>query len=159
MLNDFIIATRRGKSKENPSKSNKSTESEGFTKKIKNFVDFFGRKYLKICKERNTIYLYENWKGGFLVKEKAPASTNSSKSKLIFVLVVVFIVCGGNGLGFLMGGLVWRATQKIGIAIAVMVGITLLAFGLAICVILACRHLAAGDQPSLEETKSVISEE
>jgi predicted lipid-binding transport protein (Tim44 family) len=98
------------------------------------------------------------------VEEKTPASTNSSKSKLLFVIVVVFIVCGGNGLGLLMGGLVWRSTQRIGLAIAVMVGITLLAFGIAICVILASRHLAEGDEPQLEagtseETKPVIPEE
>jgi predicted lipid-binding transport protein (Tim44 family) len=99
------------------------------------------------------------------VEEKAPASTSSSKTKLLFVLVVVFIICGGNGLGLLMGGLVWHATGQIGLAIAVMVGITLLALGIAICVIVACRHLAEGNQPqvqmeedSTKEDQSVISE-
>jgi hypothetical protein len=45
-----------------------------------------------------------------------------------------------------------------------MVGITLLALGIAIGVIVACRRLAEGDQTSaagssIEETNSVISEE
>jgi hypothetical protein len=138
-------------------------EQEEINKINKKFVYIFGRKYLKYWLERNTIYLYENREGGCLMEEKTPASTISSKSKLLFVIVVVFIICGGNGLGLLMGGLVWRSTQRIGVAIAVMLGITLLALGLAICVILTCRRLVDGDRPqeasAPEEAKTVIPEE
>jgi predicted lipid-binding transport protein (Tim44 family) len=84
------------------------------------------------------------------MEEKKPAV--NQKMKLIYVMVVVFIVCGGNGLGLLMGGLIWRSTGRLGLAIGLMVGITLLAFLLAVCLILVCSRLAAQDEPQKKAT-------
>ena len=98
-------------------------------------------------------------------EEKKPGTVSGSKMKLLSVMVVVFIVCGGNGVGILTGAVIWRTTQRLALSVAVTLAITLVAFFVAVCLILVCRRLAAQDReeaapdPREEEHHPVIPEE
>ena len=98
-------------------------------------------------------------------EEKKPGKGLGSKMKLLSVMVVVFIVCGGNGVGILVGAVIWRTSQRLAPAIAVVLAITLVAVGMAVCLVLVCRRLAAQDReetapaPQEEEHHPVIPEE
>ncbi len=70
----------------------------------------------------------------------------ADRAKLLYVMVVVFIVCGGNGVGLLAGALIWRFTQRLVPAIVALAGLTLLALGLAAGLVLCLRRLAAQDR-------------
>lgn len=48
--------------------------------------------------------------------------------QLLFVLLVVLIICGGNGVGILAAGVIWTLTQHMAAAIVAAVIITVLAF-------------------------------
>ena len=54
------------------------------------------------------------------------------------MLLVVLIICGGNGLGILAAGLIWKFTQSIAGAIVAVVTITVIAF--VIAMVLVVRH-------------------
>lgn len=58
---------------------------------------------------------------------ETPAPQGDSQ-RLTYVLLVVLIICGGNGLGILAAGLVWKFTQNIAGAIIAVVAITIVAF-------------------------------
>lgn len=75
--------------------------------------------------------------------EKAPDTPETSapqgdSQRLTYVLLVVLIICGGNGLGILAAGLVWKFTQSIVGAILAVVVITIIAFVSAM--VLVVRH-------------------
>lgn len=75
--------------------------------------------------------------------EKAPdlpetPAPQGDSQRLIYVLLVVLIICGGNGLGILAAGLVWKFTQNIVGAIIAVVAITVIAF--VIAMVLVVRH-------------------
>lgn len=57
--------------------------------------------------------------------------------KLLFTLLVVGILCGGNGIGILTAALIWKFTGAVAGAILTAVAITLLAL---VCVILLILH-------------------
>lgn len=62
-------------------------------------------------------------------RESPDARENQSDaSKLIYVMLVVLIICGGNGAGILAAALVWKFTHLLSAAILSVVGITALAF-------------------------------
>lgn len=84
------------------------------------------------------------------MEEKKTAGAVSPGAKLLYVMAIVLIVCGGNGAGLLAGAVIWRASRRTALAVAVMLAITLLAIGLAVCVLLACRRAAAQDAPGAE---------
>ena len=64
---------------------------------------------------------------------------NEQYSKqLKFVLLVVLILCGGNGLGILAAALVWKCTASLAGTILTVVAITAVAFLCAMAMIL--RH-------------------
>ena len=56
--------------------------------------------------------------------------------QLLFVLLVVLIICGGNGVGILAAGVIWKLTHRLAIAIAVAVIITVLAFAAGMALVL-----------------------
>lgn len=62
---------------------------------------------------------------------------NQDPQRLKFVLLVVLILCGGNGAGIIAAALVWKSTGLLWGAILTLVGITLLAFLGAIALILS----------------------
>ena len=68
---------------------------------------------------------------------ETPAPQGDSQ-RLTYVLLVVLIICGGNGLGILAAGLVWKFTQSIVGAILAVVVITIIAFVSAM--VLVVRH-------------------
>lgn len=48
--------------------------------------------------------------------------------QLLFVLLIVLIICGGNGVGILAAGVIWKLTHMLAAAILAAVAITLAAF-------------------------------
>lgn len=58
--------------------------------------------------------------------------------RLTYVLLVVLIICGGNGVGILAAGLIWKLTGNVPGAIAAVVAVTVAAFALAM--VLVVRH-------------------
>lgn len=75
-------------------------------------------------------------------KENAGSShCNSStavnpKSRMLLVLVVVFIFCSGNALGILLGAVIWVKTARKALAIGVLIGLSILGFLMALLVAL-----------------------
>ena len=59
------------------------------------------------------------------------------RKKLVFVLLVVLILCGGNGIGIITAALIWKFTGAIAGAILTAVAITLAAL---LCVIAMILH-------------------
>ena len=55
----------------------------------------------------------------------------NSTADLVFVLLIVLLICGGNGLGILAAGLLWKAAGRLALSITVLVLITLTGFALA----------------------------
>ena len=49
-------------------------------------------------------------------------------NRLLYVMLVVLIICGGNGLGILAAALIWKFAGALAAAILTAVGITVLAF-------------------------------
>lgn len=61
---------------------------------------------------------------------------NSGIRKLKFVLLVVLVLCGGNGAAIIAAALVWKATASLPSAILTLVVITLAALAGALAMIL-----------------------
>lgn len=77
-------------------------------------------------------------------------------ANLLFVLLAVLIICGGNGFGILLGGVFWKMTGRLALAIAVAVITTVVAFSLAMVLIWANNRRIAEDaqiQKNLEEAE------
>ena len=64
-------------------------------------------------------------------QKPAPEQQQGDPQKLIYVLLVVLIICGGNGAGILTAGLIWKLTGAIGAAVLAAVVITVIAFAAA----------------------------
>ena len=62
-----------------------------------------------------------------------------STADLVFVLLIVLLICGGNGLGILAAGLLWKAAGSLALSITVLVLITLTGFALAMALV-AVNH-------------------
>ena len=60
----------------------------------------------------------------------------SPKSRMLFVLVIVFIFCSGNALGILLGAIIWVRTARKALAIGVLIGLSILGFLMALLVAL-----------------------
>ena len=65
----------------------------------------------------------------------SPAKPEEGLGRMAYVLLVVLIICGGNGIGIITGALVWKFTGAVGIAIALAIGITAAAFAGAMLLI------------------------
>mgnify|MGYP004658957625 FL=1 len=55
--------------------------------------------------------------------------------QLLFVLLVVLIICGGNGVGILAAGGIWKLTQQMAAASVAAVIITVLAFAVGMTLV------------------------
>lgn len=49
------------------------------------------------------------------------------KARIAYVMAIVAVLCGGNGIGILSAGLYWKATGSLPGAIGIVVGVTVLA--------------------------------
>ena len=56
--------------------------------------------------------------------------------QLLFVLLVVLIICGGNGVGILAAGVIWKLTHHMAAAIVSAVIITVLAFAVGMTLVI-----------------------
>lgn len=80
--------------------------------------------------------------------QPAQEQVQTPRGKLLFVLVIVFIICGGNALGIFTGFLIWRITGKTAAAILSLVGLTLLALVLALVAAFAYFRALTGGKNS-----------
>lgn len=62
---------------------------------------------------------------------------NQDSQRMKFVLLVVLILCGGNGIGIITGALVWKFTGSIAGAILTAVVITVVALICALALVLS----------------------
>lgn len=85
--------------------------------------------------------------------EKTQLSFNA---RLVLVLLFVLVTCGGNGMGILIGFLVWKSTGNSIMAIGIMLLITILAFTIAMVII--SRLLRSIAQEKLAEASGNHSE-
>lgn len=46
------------------------------------------------------------------------------KARIAYVMIIVAVLCGGNGIGILAAGLYWKATQNLPGAVGIVVGMT-----------------------------------
>lgn len=60
---------------------------------------------------------------------------DQGSGQLLFVLLIVLIICGGNGVGILVAGVIWKLTHMLAAAIMAAVAITLAAFIAAMIVL------------------------
>lgn len=58
--------------------------------------------------------------------------------RILFVMAIVAVICGGNGAGIIAAGLFWKTTQNLVGAIAIAAGATLMA--LLIVAVIALVH-------------------
>ncbi len=82
-------------------------------------------------------------------------------ANLVFVLLVVLIICGGNGMGILIGGLLWKATERLSLAILAVVGITVIAFALAMALVALNHRSIARDaleKKAAEAAESAVTD-
>ena len=49
------------------------------------------------------------------------------KARIAYVMAIVAVLCGGNGIGILSAGLYWKTTGNLPVAIGIVVGVTVLA--------------------------------
>ncbi len=49
------------------------------------------------------------------------------KARIAYVMAIVAVLCGGNGIGILAAGLHWKANGNLPVAIGIAVGVTALA--------------------------------
>lgn len=94
-------------------------------------------------------------------KKAAPQQSGKQPKKkghLLFVLVFVFIFCGGNGLGILTSAVILLKTGRKLLAIGILLGITLLALLLAILVAVAYFRSVARDAADPKEQTEVLEE-
>ena len=68
--------------------------------------------------------------------DPADREGGQGSGQLLFVLLVVLIICGGNGVGILAAGVIWKLMHRLAIAIAAAVIITVLAFAAGMALVL-----------------------
>lgn len=74
------------------------------------------------------------------MEEKITPETSQPQqdpNRLLHVMLVVLIICGGNGLGIVAAALIWKFTGALAAAILTAVGITAIAFFGAILLIVS----------------------
>ena len=66
----------------------------------------------------------------------AAESARRDRARLMFTLAIVLIICGGNGIGLLAGGLLWKYTGQVMPAVGMMIAITAAAFTAAMLMLI-----------------------
>ena len=46
------------------------------------------------------------------------------KDRMLFVMLIVAVLCGGNGIGIVAAGLFWKRTQNLAGAVGIVVAVT-----------------------------------
>ncbi len=74
-----------------------------------------------------------------MAESRTTAHETHTTASLVFVLLTVLLICGGNGLSILLAALLWKRTGSMALAIVTVVGVTAICFALAM-VFVALRH-------------------
>ena len=56
--------------------------------------------------------------------EQEQADVELPKARIAYVMAIVAILCGGNGIGIVAAGLLWKKTQNLAGAVALVAGFT-----------------------------------
>ena len=62
------------------------------------------------------------------------------RARIIFVMIIVAVICGGNGMGIVAAGIYWKLTGNLSAAIAIVVGVTVGALALAAVIALIYKR-------------------
>ena len=62
------------------------------------------------------------------------------RARIIFVMIIVAVICGGNGMGIVAAGIYWKLTGNLSAAIAIVVGVTVGALVLAAVIALIYKR-------------------
>ena len=60
------------------------------------------------------------------------------RNRMLFVMAIVAVLCGGNGIGIVAAGIFWKQTQNLAGAIGILVAVT--AGALVIVALIALLH-------------------
>ena len=73
--------------------------------------------------------------------EQEQAEVELPKARIAYVMAIVAILCGGNGIGIVAAGLLWKKTQNLPGAIALAVAFTAAALAIvAVVVLVMCNR-------------------
>ena len=70
-----------------------------------------------------------------------PMEVALPKARIAYIMAIVAVMCGGNGIGILLAGLYWKATQNLPGSIGIAVGVTAVALILVLLIVLFKKHL------------------
>ena len=79
------------------------------------------------------------------------------QEKLLLVAAVVLIFCGGNGLGILIAAFLWKKLGNMLLSVLILIGITAVAFILAMLVVvvfLKSAKVSGSSAPIKEDANS-----
>ncbi len=68
------------------------------------------------------------------------ADVELPKARIAYVMAIVAVMCGGNGIGILLAGLHWKTTHDLAGSIGVAVAVTAVALFLVVLIVLAKKH-------------------
>ena len=77
-----------------------------------------------------------------------------STATLLFVLLVVLIICGGNGIGILVGAIIWTASGRMVPAIAALVVISIAAFAVGMALVALNHRRIAEEAKALQKQEA-----
>lgn len=72
--------------------------------------------------------------------EQEQAEVELPKARIAYVMAIVAILCGGNGIGIVAAGLLWKKAQNLPGAIALAVAFTAAALAIVAVVVLVHKH-------------------
>lgn len=72
--------------------------------------------------------------------EQEQADVELPKARIAYVMAIVAILCGGNGIGIVAAGLLWKKTQNLAGAVALVAGFTAAALLIVTVVVLVHKR-------------------
>ena len=69
--------------------------------------------------------------------EQEQADVELPKARIAYVMAIVAILCGGNGIGIVAAGLLWKKTQNLAGAVALVAGLLIV----TVVVLVHKRHV------------------
>ena len=63
------------------------------------------------------------------------------KARIAYVMLIVAVLCGGNGIGIVAAGLYWKAHQNLTGAIGIVIAATVIALAVVALIVVIKKHL------------------
>lgn len=77
-----------------------------------------------------------------------------STATLVFVLLVVLIICGGNAVGILVGAIIWTASGRMVPAVTALVVISIAAFAVGMALVALNHRRIAEEAKALQKQEA-----